>query len=297
MRVKVIWAAAAAGFLLSAPAAVRAQSDDPAADPVVAVVEGRELYRSDVIESARSLPPAYQQNIEQIFPALLDRLIDLTLLAKEGRERDLQEDETVRAMVTDFEDQAIREILLQRHLAEALTDDAVEQRYAERVEGFEPVPEVRARHILVEDKAEAEAIIEELKAGADFEELAQSRSTGPSGPEGGDLGYFVAEQMVPEFAEAAFALEPGAITEEPVQTQFGWHVIKVEDRRDRQPPSLEEIRPEIEGELSQELVTAFLADLREDAEIEKFIPDAPPAAEAPAFEPEVPADEAGEPAE
>ncbi|WP_162913236.1 peptidylprolyl isomerase [Rhodospirillaceae bacterium SYSU D60014] len=296
MRVKVfgVIGAAAAGLLLLAVAVVQAQSEDPAADPVVAVVDGQELHRSDVIESASSLPPAYQQNIDRIFPALLDRLIDLTLLAKEGRERDLQDDETVRAMVTDFEDQAIREILLQRYLEEALTDEAVQQRYAERVEDFEPVPEVRARHILVETKEEAEAIIEELKAGANFEELAQSRSTGPSGPEGGDLGYFVADQMVPEFAEAAFALEEGAITQEPVQTQFGWHVIKVEDRREREAPSLEEMRAEIEGELSQELVTAFLADLREDAEIEKFIPETPPAAEAPA---ESPAEGAGEPAE
>ena len=288
--------AAALGGLLLAAAAAKAQSDagtqtdgaagqtaeDAAAsDPVVAVVNGQELRRSDVIQSASTLPPAYQQNIEQLFPALVDRLIDLTLLTTEGRERGLQDDEMVREMVADFEDEAIRQVLLQRHLEENLTEERMRERYEQIVDDFEPRQEIRARHILLESKEEAEAVIVELDGGADFVALARERSTGPSAPEGGDLGYFTADQMVPAFAEAAFGLEAGAYTKEPVQTQFGWHVIKVEDRRETEPPSFEEAQAQIENELSQELVREFLANLRENAEIEKLGP-AGPAAGGPA---------------
>lgn len=295
MKSKFLAAVAVGGLFLAAISFAEAQSDTEAqpsdgsaqsqapaseteaSDPVVAVVNGQELHRSDVLESAGNLPPAYQQNIDRIFPALVDRLVDLTLLTEAGREKDLQNDEAVREMVANFEDEAVRQVLLQRYLAENLTDEKVKEQYQNIVDAFEPQPEIRARHILVKTKEEAEAIIKELEGGADFAEMAKKKSTGPSAPQGGDLGYFTADQMVPEFADAAFALKKGAFTKEPVKTQFGWHVIKVEDRRETQPPSLEEARPQIEKELSQELVRDFLSDLRGNAEIKKFGQAIPPA--------------------
>jgi len=124
-------------------------------------------------------------------------------------------------------------------------------------------------------------VSEELAGGADFAELAKERSTGPSGPNGGDLGYFRESQMVPEFAEAAFAMEVGTSSETPVQTQFGWHVILVEDRRSVEP-SFEDSEPQLRQDVAREIVTSMVDDLREGAEIERFNLDGSPMPEEPA---------------
>ncbi len=134
---------------------------------------------------------------------------------------------------------------------------------------------------MVESAEEANALIEALDGGADFAELAQEHSTGPSGPKGGDLGYFARSEMVEPFSKAAFAMEPGQVTPEPVQTQFGWHVIKVIDKRRQPPPSFEEARAEIEQRLTREFVNAHMAELRADAEIEMLELPGPPNGAAP----------------
>lgn len=279
---------ACAALVVLLSAALPALGQDTAADdPVEAVVNGQEIRRSDVIESAQSLPPAYQQQIDQIYPALVERLIDLTLLLEEAKRRDLGADPEVKDRVADYEDQVVREVLLDRQVKEGMTEEAVKARYDQFVAEFQPQSEVHARHILVATEDEAKAIIAELDAGGDFAAIATAKSidTG-SGAQGGDLGFFTAEQMVPEFSQAAFALEPGAHSTAPVQSQFGWHVIKVEEKRDTQPPSFEEARPEIENQLSQELVNDLVTKLRADAEIEMTQPPAAdPAADAPAEDP------------
>lgn len=279
---------ACAALVVLLSAALPALGQDTAADdPVEAVVNGQEIRRSDVIESAQSLPPAYQQQIDQIYPALVERLIDLTLLLEEAKRRDLGADPEVTDRVADYEDQVVREVLLDRQVKEGMTEEAVKARYDQFVAEFQPQSEVHARHILVATEDEAKAIIAELDAGGDFAAIATAKSidTG-SGAQGGDLGFFTAEQMVPEFSQAAFALEPGAHSTAPVQSQFGWHVIKVEEKRDTQPPSFEEARPEIENQLSQELVNDLVTKLRADAEIEMTQPPAAdPAADAPAEDP------------
>lgn len=331
MKSKLLAAVAVGGLLLAAISLAEAQSDTEAqpsngaaqsqapangaesSDPVVAVVNGQELHRSDVLESAGNLPPAYQQNIDRIFPALVDRLVDLTLLTQAGREKDLQNDETVREMVANFEDEAIRQVLLQRYLTENLTDEKVKEQYQNLVDEFEPQPEIRARHILVKTKEEAEAIIKELEGGADFAEMAKKKSTGPSAPQGGDLGYFTADQMVPEFADAAFALKKGEFTKEPVKTQFGWHVIKVEDKRQKQPPAFEDVKAQVRQILLSEKYIETIGNLRKAAKVEVKDPtlkksvdaiDNPPADDsqagdkadqaAPAADDKAPAAEGGE---
>ncbi len=250
-------------------------------DPVEAVVNGVELRRSDVLESARDLPRAYQDQIQQIYPALVDRLIDLTLIGEEAHRRELENDAEVKDRVDLYETQVMREVLLNRQVKEGMTEEAVRARYDRFAEEFQPEAEIQARHILVGSEDEAKAIIAELDAGGDFAAIAKTKSidTG-SGAEGGDLGFFSAGQMVPEFSQAAFALEPGKYSAAPVQSQFGWHVIKVEQKRETAPPSFEEARPEIENQLSQELVNEFVATLRADAEIEVTQPPAPAAAPA-----------------
>jgi peptidyl-prolyl cis-trans isomerase C len=270
------WAALAA-------APVRAEGEAAAEDPVLATVNGEEVRRSEVVESARSLPPEYQAQIDQILPALVERYVDLKLLGDRAEASGLNDDPEVKERLAQLQEDVVREVYLRRYLEERVTDDALQARYQDFLKKNPPQPEVHARHILVPTKEEAEKAISEINSGKDFSAVATELSKGGSAQNGGDLGYFVKDDMIPEFAEAAFAMEPGQVSKEPVETQFGWHVIKVEDRRDRQPPSFEEVKPTLEGESQQEIVTALLKELREGAEIEIATPPAPvPAPAAPA---------------
>jgi peptidyl-prolyl cis-trans isomerase C len=129
--------------------------------------------------------------------------------------------------------------------------------------------EVRARHILVENEDEAKAIVDQLRGGADFATLAKEKSKDPGAADGGDLGYFTKEQMVPQFSEVAFRMYPGQLSN-PVKTQFGWHVIKLEDKRTRQPPEFDQVKDQIEGYLARKAQTEYIAKLRQSAKIERL---------------------------
>ncbi len=256
-----------------------AQTADPAAesDPVVAIVNGKEIYFSDVAEVQRNLPEQYRTvPLEAIFPALVERLIDLQLVAVEGRKADLQNDAVVRRQMAQIEDRVIREVYIARYVDKAVTEEALRARYDAFRQQNPPEEEVRARHILVESEDEARAVIDRIAGGADFAALAEEKSTGPSGAQGGDIGFFTRDAVVSEFAEAAFSLEPGEVTEAPVQTSFGWHVIKVEERRRGAPPSFEEARGELAVEASQEAVSELMTKLRQGAAIERFNIDGSP---------------------
>lgn len=255
----------------SAPAA------EPPPDTVLAVVNGTKITRADVIASAKSLPAEYQAQIDAIFPALIDRMVDLTLLSSEGRKENLQDDSEVKTRVAQLTDQVIQEVVVRRHLEKMMTDEAIKARYQTFVAQQPAQTEVRASHILVATEGEAKDIIAQLDGGADFAVLAKEMSTDPTAKQNsGDLGYFAAADMVPEFSTAAFALEKGQVSKQPVKSQFGWHIIKVADRREKTPPTLEESRKHIEDLLSSELVTAYLTSLRSAAKVEKFNPDGTP---------------------
>jgi peptidyl-prolyl cis-trans isomerase C len=269
--------ALALALLAMHAAPVRAQDEPAGEDPVVATVNGTQVRKSEVVESARSLPPEYQAQIDQILPALVERYVDLKLLDSRAASSNLKEDPEVKETVSKLEQDVIREVFLRRYLKERVTDDVLQARYQEFLKKNPPQPEIHARHILVPTKEEAQKAIEEIKSGKDFSAVATELSKGGSSQNGGDLGYFVKDDMVPEFAEAAFAMKTGEVSQEPVQTQFGWHVIKIEDRRDRQPPSFEEVKPTLENEAQQEIVTALLKELREGAKIEIKTPPAPAA--------------------
>jgi len=283
-------------FLLAATTAALAQTAATPAvtdDWIVAKVNGMELRHSDVVASAEGLPEAYRQQVDALFPPLLERLIDLNLLVSEGRRQSLDADPVVRAQIAKYQEQVIREALINRYLAGKIGEETVRARYKRFIKETPPQLEVRARHILLDSEAAAKDIIAQLEAGASFADLAgQQTIDTASAAKAGDLGYFTGDQMVPEFSEAAFALDRGEYTKQPVKTRFGWHVILVEDRRERPRPSFEEARAKIEEQLSQELVSALLADLRQTATIEKFnrdgtpmlspVTEEPPAADAPA---------------
>jgi len=269
------FAAAAAGLALICAAVAPAAAQD---DPVIAKVDGAEVRRSDALLVRGRLPQQYQQlPAEMLMPMLTNIVIDTKLLANAARKQGLADNADVKDQMRRLEELVLEQAVLTRYIEAWLTDEAIQKRYEEFVAESAKNEEVHARHILLEHESEAKEVIAELKGGADFAELAKARSTGPSAPQGGDLGFFGRGEMVPEFANAAFALEAGAVSEEPVKTDFGWHVIKVEERRSAAPPPIEAVADSLRGDLAQRIRAAYVEELRNAATIERFEPE-PPAA-------------------
>lgn len=254
----------------------------PEDDPVVARVNGSEIRRSDVAVAYARLPDQYKQvPVSVIFPQIVQQLVDGELLANAGRADDLQDSDEVKEQMAEFEKVAIQQAYMNRLIAEGISEDELRKAYDETIANTQGPLEVRASHILVDNDQEAADIIEALAGGADFAELARERSTGPSASRGGDLGYNVHSALVKPFADAAFALEPGTVAPEPVQTEFGWHVIKVIDKRRQPAPSFEESQAQIEQRLTRELIAAHMAELRADSDVELFNIDGSPIEDAP----------------
>ncbi len=263
--------------LVPSPAPAAEDKDEKRDDPVVAIVNGAPIQRSDVEEARGRLPDQMRQiPLQAVFGLLVDSLINTKLVAGQAREQGLHEEEKIKRRMASIEDQILERTLLFRYVEERVTEDALQERYKKLVDETKDKEEISARHILVETEGKAAEIIADLKKGEDFAELAKKQSTGPSAPAGGDLGFFSADQMVPEFAEAAFALDKGQFTETPVKTQFGWHVIKVEDRRAAKPPTVEEVSETLRAELAREIGNAYLQGLREKADVQRFNPDGSP---------------------
>jgi len=240
-------------------------------DTIVAKVNGLKIYKSMLVSAQRLLPQQYQKiPLEQIYPALVDTVIDMKLSAADARRRNLHKTDDFKVLMARIEDQMLQRTALQNEINKALTDEALKKRYNDLIKKSETSSELRARHILVKTESDAKAIIKELNEGADFEATAKSKSTGPSGPNGGDLGFFGKGQMVPEFEKAAFALDEGEITSSPVKTQFGWHIIKVEGYRKTEPPTFASVKQKLETEISQEVSAAYVSDLRKLAKIERY---------------------------
>lgn len=212
------------------------------AGTVLAQVGGQTITLADLIVARSELPQEYQSAPDDVlFSQLLQLLIRDAVLAEQATMDGLQNDPRVAAQMRFSQRSVLARAYAAKDaedtsLADSIDSATVRARYDEEVAGIGPVEEVRARHILVESEEAAQAIKAELDAGADFVELAKEKSTGPSGPNGGDLGFFQKGQMVPAFEAVAFEMEPGDISE-PVQSDFGWHVIKLEERRSTQPPT------------------------------------------------------------
>jgi peptidyl-prolyl cis-trans isomerase C len=283
----------------TAPVTAPAMAEE-ADDPVVAVVDGIEVYRSELLAEARELPEQLRGvPLQMIYEPLLGQLVDGRLLAREAERQGLADGAEVQRALERARARVLREAMVRRTVEDGVTDEMVRTRYDELSDDPDLTrEEVRARHILLDTEEEALAVIDELEAGADFAELAALRSTGPSGPEGGDLGFFRREQMVAPFAEAAFAMEPGSVSLSPVETQFGWHVIKVEERREA-PPAFEELEPQLRQEIARQVYQALIDELREGADIALFDLQGEPLEQAPLEEApleETPLEETEEPA-
>ena len=230
-----------------------------------------ESTTTDVETYYNTLPPEIRQlPMALVQPQLVDQLINQKLMAQAGRDAGLDNDERVKRGLAAAEEELLQRYWVFDTIEAAMTDERLQGAYDEMVADFTPEAEIQARHILLETKDEADAVIAELNDGAIFNDLARERSIGPSGPNGGDLGYFTAERMVPEFSAAAFALEIGEHSKEPVQTQFGWHVIKVEDARETRPLSFEEAKATLQAEEADIIYRELIDGLKADATIERI---------------------------
>ncbi|MDQ2090379.1 peptidylprolyl isomerase [Marimonas arenosa] len=242
-----------------------AAEDAPTADSVVATVNDTEITLGHMILVRDNLPEQYKQLPDDVlFNGILEQIISQTLLQQS---LDGYEPKAVRLAVENERRALLAGEAIEEMLAEVLTEDQVQMAYSEKYAG-DPGKEYRASHILVETEDEAKALIEELEGGADFAALAKEKSTGPSGPSGGDLGWFGEGRMVPEFETAVTALEVGQVSD-PVNTQFGWHVILLNETRIAEAPPLESVRAAIEEELQTEMVEGHIEGLRGEAKIDQ----------------------------
>jgi peptidyl-prolyl cis-trans isomerase C len=272
---RVLGTLALAVFLAAPITVLRAQDSDP----VVARANGVDIRQSDLAlaedEVGANMP---QMGADQKREYLITYLTDVVVLAQAAEQQKLGDRGDVKHRI-DFErNKVLMATLLQDIGQAAMTDEAMHKVYDDAVKQMPNEEEVHARHILVPTEDEAKAIEAELKKGADFATLAKQKSKDPGAAEGGDLGYFTKDQMMPEFAEVAFKLDKGQISD-PVKTQFGWHIIKVEDKRIKPTPTFDEVRGQIENYVAHRAQADFVAKLRSAANIERL--DQPPAAPDP----------------
>ena len=247
-----------------------ARAETPAdASQVVATVNGRTITEADLAfvgedfsAELQRVPEAERRRI------LLELLIDMNIMAGAAEKDGLAQSETFKSRMALYRVQALRDAFYVEKIDKGVSEADIKARYDKSIADFEPLEEVHARHILVASEDEAKAIIKQLEDGADFVELAKEKSTGPSAPSGGDLGFFTKGRMVPAFEKAAFALEPGTFTKEPVKTEFGWHVIKVDERRRQEPPAYDKVHDRIAETLKRERLSETLQALKKDAQIE-----------------------------
>jgi peptidyl-prolyl cis-trans isomerase C len=258
-----------------------AGAQQPAADPVVATVDGLKITQKDLDMAAEDLAGNLPQVPEaQKRDYLVGYLADLKLGARAATQAKIGDSADFKTRLDYQKDKLLLEEYLNQEARKAVTDEKMKALYNDTVKDLKPEPEVHARHILVETEDQAKAIVDRLKKGEDFAKVAAEVSKDPgSGKEGGDLGWFTKDRMVPEFADAAFKLDKGQISD-PVKSQFGWHVIKLEEKRTKSFPDFEQVKDQVKSYVVQKAQTDQIVALREGAKIEKT-PDAPVAPPAP----------------
>jgi len=241
-------------------------------NPVVAKVDGQEITRVDVFRYIKMMPQNIQQlPPETVYPLALDQVVNTRLVQNKAEAAGLENDPEVKQQLDLAKQQLIRSVYVQREVDKKISEGDLKKAYNEYVGKLPEVKEIKASHILVGTEDKAKELIAKLKDGGDFAALAKENSGDPGNKDkGGDLGWFSAQDMVPEFSEAAFKLGKGNISETPVKTQFGWHVVKVTDSRERPKPTYEELKPMIQVELRRTELEEMLKDWKESAKIEKF---------------------------
>lgn len=250
--------------VLAAGLPARAQDN-----PVLAKVNGSEIRQSDVALAEEELGAS----LAQMDPAtkkenVLSFLIDMKIVAKAAEDKKIENNEDFKRRLAFTRNRLLMDSLLATEGKAATTDEAMKKVYEDASKQITGEQEVHARHILVETEDEAKAVKAELDKGGDFAELAKKKSKDPGASDGGDLGFFTKDQMVPEFSAVAFVLEPGKISD-PVKSQFGWHIIKVEEKRSRKAPDFEQVKAQIETYVTRKAQADYVAKLREAAKVER----------------------------
>jgi peptidyl-prolyl cis-trans isomerase C len=258
------------GFAAGCLAMVLLAGPARAEDKVLAKVNGAEIRQSDLAMAEEELGPS----LSQMDPATKDEnvlsfLIDMKIVAKAAEDEKIADTDDFKRRMAFTRSRLLMDSLLAAKGKAATNDDAMKKVYEDASKQITGEQEVRARHILVETEDEAKAVKAELDKGADFAELAKKKSKDPGASDGGDLGFFTKEQMVPEFSEVAFKLEPGKISD-PVKSQFGWHIIKVEEKRNRKAPDFEQVKSQIETYVTRKAQADYVGKLREAAKIERM---------------------------
>lgn len=269
-------AAGAAGiWLLSSSLIVSSAEAEQAATPAIDAnavafrVNGKDFTNLDLatasvdfVDELERIPPENRRE------GLIEILINMTLLADESRKQKIDETPEFKRREEQLRMRSLRNFYIRKFIHPQVTEEATQTLYVDLLARFKPQTELRARHILVDTEEEAKALIEELDKGKDFAELAKEKSTGPTGPNGGDLGFFTAQQMVPAFQEAAAKLKIGEYTKTPVKTQFGWHIIKLEETRQTTAPTYEQVKADLQNKVFNDVFQAKVSELRKTAKIE-----------------------------
>ena len=277
MSLKWLRLAAVAGALIAATPALA--DDKPGDDPVVATVNGLPIHRSLLLEAYKHSRLS-QAPIEAVYGQLLDYVITSQLLLNEAKKANLADDPEVKEQMRIAQDNILEQTYLERKVAAGVTDDAIQKRYDETVKSQPGKEEIHARHILFDNEDDAKKAIADIKGGAKFEDIAKAKSKDPSAAQnGGDLGFFSKDEMVPEFAEAAFKMKDGEMSEAPVKTQFGWHVIQVIEHRQAPPPTLAEAKESITNDLRNQVAQQVIEGAQKGATIKRFNLDGTPMTE------------------
>lgn len=244
------------------------------ADPVVATVAGVEILESELTLAEGDLDPQFARlPDQQRRVAALAAVIDIKTLARKAEAEELDQTDEFKRLMAFQRDRALHNAIFKSAVVDPVSDADLKARYEKEIAAVPADEEVSARHILLETEEEAKAVIAELESGKDFAELAKEKSTGPSAAQGGDLGFFTKGRMVPEFEAVAFTLEAGEYAKEPVKTQFGWHVIKVEERREASPPAFEEVSDQVRQVVMRERYGELIRAARSETEINVLDPD------------------------
>lgn len=241
------------------------------ADPVVGSVEGHLIYLSDLAQASQTLPPNLRGlPFDTLYPVLLDRMIDHEALVIMARRKGLEETKDVQHQIQEATERILEGAYLGQIANPQVTEQAVQALYKQQFANRPATEEVHARHILVTTEAEAMKVLADLKNGADFATIARVVSKDPDAAKGGDLGFFRREQVWPGFADVAFSLQPGQVAPKPIHNEFGWHVIKVEEKRLVAPPTYAEVHDQLRQQLLASVVQKAIEDAKQSLVIHRF---------------------------
>lgn len=244
-------------------------------DTVYATVEGESITGKQVLVFVQKLPPQLQAApADKLLELIVNQMVNDRLVAKAAADEKLDAQPDVAKRIQEAKEQVIRDAFVEKQLAGKVTDATVKAKYDELIKAMPAQDEVRASHILVKDEATAKDVLAQLSKGGDFAALAKKYSIDPTKENGGDLGYFVRPAMVKEFGDAVFAMKKGEVSKTPIKTQFGYHIVKIVDRRPQEKPKFDQVKDQIKGQLTDELIRNVVKTLRDKAKVELNLPKA-----------------------